>query len=53
VVEIEPFSHLKFDELNESEGVFCFLREDGSQSLAPQWSSFLINSDVLNEVRET
>ena len=55
VVEIEPFSHLKFDELkpgNGSKGLFCFLREHGAQSLAPQWSNFWINSEVLDEVRE-
>jgi len=55
VVEIEPFSLLKFDELkpgNGSKGLFCFLREHGPQSLAPQWSNFLINSEVLEQGRE-
>jgi len=55
VVEIEPFSDLMY-ELNvyelASQIVFCFLRKDGSQSSAPQWSSFSINSKVLDEVRE-
>jgi hypothetical protein len=55
VEEIEPFCSLQYDELkpgNGSEGLFCFLREHGPQSLAPQWSSFWINSEVLGEVRE-
>jgi len=55
MVEIETFSQLKFDELrpgNGLKGLFCFLRENGAQSLAPQWSQFWINSEVLDEVRD-
>lgn len=54
VVEIEPFSELKFDELGNYGfwGLFCFLRQHEPQSLAPQWSKFCISSQVLDEVRD-
>lgn len=55
VQEIERFCSLQYDELkpgNGSQGLFCFKAEHGQQSLAPQWSSFRINSEVLGEVRE-
>jgi hypothetical protein len=55
VVEIEPFSRLRFDELNGSEVLFCFLRGDRHGmfvDLAPRWTRFLRNSPMLEQMHD-
>jgi hypothetical protein len=53
--EVTAFSELKFDDLNASMWLFCFVRGGaprGFVDLPPQWTGFPRNSEVLDEVRE-
>ncbi len=54
VIEIMPFSELKFDDLDASTWLFYFVHGEAPHSLvdmAPRWTRFARNSEVLDEVR--
>jgi hypothetical protein len=55
VLEIMPFSELFFDEIPTSAWVFCFVHAAHaprrSVDVAPRWTRFARNSEVLDEVR--